>query len=52
MTETWTANDEDNSFFIFDRGAMKTEYDILEDAILYYHPKNVSYHYFVPFLLT
>ena len=29
-------------FFIYDEYAMKSEYDILEDAVMYYQPKNVS----------
>ena len=29
-------------FFIYDEYAMKSEYDTLEEAVMYYQPKNVS----------
>ena len=29
-------------FFIYDEYAMKSEYDRLEEAVMYYQPKNVS----------
>jgi len=35
-------NNEDYFFFIFDEDVMKTEYDILEDAVIYYQPKKTG----------
>lgn len=35
-------NNGDYFFFIFDEDVMKTEYDILEDAVIYYQPKKVN----------
>ena len=42
-------NNLEELFFIYDNDAMQSEYDTLEESLLYHHPKHVRKHSLVVF---